>query len=102
MGACGGRGGVGESPVALLPWAIPVSRTFRLMTLTCLLTDVEGSTRLWETHRQAMAGALATHDRLVSTVVADRGGRLVKARGEGDSSFSVFTSPSRAVAAALE
>jgi class 3 adenylate cyclase len=30
------------------------------------------------------------------------GGRLVKAKGEGDSSFSVFTSPAQAVAAALE
>jgi predicted ATPase/class 3 adenylate cyclase len=72
------------------------------MTLTFLLTDIEGSTRLWETHRQAMEEALARHDRLVSQVVADHGGRLVKAKGEGDSSFSVFTSPAQAVAAALE
>jgi predicted ATPase/class 3 adenylate cyclase len=72
------------------------------MTLTFLLTDIEGSTHLWETHRQAMEEALARHDRLVSQVVADHGGRLVKAKGEGDSSFSVFTSPAQAVAAALE
>jgi class 3 adenylate cyclase len=72
------------------------------MTLTLVLTDIEGSTRLWEAHRQAMAQALATHDRLVSTVVADHGGRLVKAKGEGDSIFSVFTSPARAATAALE
>jgi class 3 adenylate cyclase len=63
------------------------------MTLTFLLTDVEGSTRLWEAHHQAMGEALARHDRLVSQVVVDHGGRLVKAKGEGDSSFSVFTSP---------
>ena len=36
--------------------------TRRLMTLTFVLTDVEGSTRLWEAHRQAMEGALARHD----------------------------------------
>ena len=72
------------------------------MTLTFVLTDVEGSTRLWEAHRQAMGEALARHDRLVSQLVADHGGRLVKAKGEGDSSFSVFTSPAQAVAAALE
>jgi predicted ATPase/class 3 adenylate cyclase len=72
------------------------------MTLTFVLTDVEGSTRLWEAHRLAMAGALARHDRLVSQVVASHGGRLVKAKGEGDSTFSVFTSPAQAVAAALE
>jgi predicted ATPase/class 3 adenylate cyclase len=72
------------------------------MTLTFLLTDIEGSTRLWEEHHEAMGGALAGHDRLVSQVVADHGGRLVKAKGEGDSTFSVFTSPAQAVAAALE
>jgi predicted ATPase/class 3 adenylate cyclase len=72
------------------------------MTLTFLLTDIEGSTRLWEAHRQAMAQALATHDRLVSQVVVDHGGRLVKAKGEGDSTFSVFDRPASAVAAALE
>jgi class 3 adenylate cyclase len=72
------------------------------MTLTFVLTDVEGSTRLWETHRQAMGGAVARHDRLVSQAVADHGGRLVKTKGEGDSTFSVFTSPAQAAAAALE
>jgi predicted ATPase/class 3 adenylate cyclase len=72
------------------------------MTLTFVLTDVEGSTRLWEADRRAMGGALARHDHLVSKVVASHGGRLVKAKGEGDSSFSVFTSPAQAVAAALE
>jgi class 3 adenylate cyclase len=72
------------------------------MTLTFVLTDVEGSTRLWEAHRQAMAGALVTHDRLISQVVANHGGRLVKAKGEGDSTFSVFASPAQAAAAALE
>jgi predicted ATPase/class 3 adenylate cyclase len=72
-----------------------------LMTLTFVLTDVEGSTRLWEAHRQAMGGALARHDHLVSQAVANHGGRLVKAKGEGDSTFSVFASPAPAAAAAL-
>jgi class 3 adenylate cyclase len=72
------------------------------MTLTFLLTDVEGSTRLWEAHHEAMERALARHDRLVSLAVAHHGGRLVKAKGEGDSTFSVFDSPASAVAAAVE
>src|SRR5215211_4232441 len=63
------------------------------MTLTFVFTDIEGSTRLWEAHHEAMARALATHDRLISTVVAGHGGRLVKAKGEGDSTFSVFDPP---------
>ena len=49
-----------------LPRTLNPLPDLRLMTLTFLLTDVEGSTRLWEAHRQAMAGALATHDRLIS------------------------------------
>jgi hypothetical protein len=64
--------------VAFAALANPVSPTFRLMTLTFLLTDIEGSTRLWETHRQAMEEALACHDRLVSQVVADHGGQPVR------------------------
>ena len=52
----------------------------RPMTLTFLLTDVEGSTRLWEAHHEAMERALARHDRLVSQAVAHHGGRLVKAK----------------------
>ena len=73
--------------------------TLRLMTLTFVLTDIERSTRLWEDHHEAMARALATHDRLISTVVVDHGGRVVKAKGEGDSTFSVFDRPAQAVAA---
>jgi hypothetical protein len=49
-----------------------------------------------------MARALATHDRLISTVVVDHGGRLVKAKGEGDSTIGVFDRPASAVVAALE
>jgi class 3 adenylate cyclase len=34
-------------------------------TVTFLFTDLEGSTRLWEEHPDAMQGALARHDDLV-------------------------------------
>ena len=49
-----------------------------------------------------MASALARHDELVEQVVTSRGGRLIKTRGEGDATFSVFDRPSAAAAAALE
>jgi predicted ATPase len=49
-----------------------------------------------------MGPALARHDRLVETSVANHRGRLVKTKGEGDSTFNVFTNPAQAVAAALE
>ncbi len=70
-------------------------------TVTFLLTDVAGSTRLWEAHPQAMEQALARHDRIVSEAVAAHRGKLLKHKGEGDSTFSVFTRASDAAAAAV-
>nr|WP_082108010.1 BTAD domain-containing putative transcriptional regulator [Mycobacterium sp. UM_NZ2] len=70
--------------------------------VTFLLTDIEGSTAAWEADADAMAIALARHDELVEQVVTSRGGRLIKTRGEGDATFSVFDRPSAAAAAAIE
>src|SRR5581483_6879494 len=70
--------------------------------VTFLLTDIEGSTAAWEADADAMAVALARHDELVEQVVTSRGGRLIKTRGEGDATFSVFDRPSAAAAAAVE
>lgn len=70
--------------------------------VTFLLTDIEGSTVAWEADAAAMAVALARHDELVEQVVTSRGGRLIKTRGEGDATFSVFDRPSAAAAAAIE
>ncbi|WP_231996728.1 BTAD domain-containing putative transcriptional regulator [Mycobacterium scrofulaceum] len=70
--------------------------------VTFLLTDIEGSTAAWEADAAAMAVALARHDELVEQVVTSRGGRLIKTRGEGDATFSVFDRPSAAAAAAIE
>jgi DNA-binding SARP family transcriptional activator/class 3 adenylate cyclase/tetratricopeptide (TPR) repeat protein len=70
--------------------------------VTFLLTDVVGSTRLWDTAPEAMSLALDRHDRLVEEAVTARGGVLVKARGEGDSTFSVFRRASDAVGVAID
>src|SRR6201995_1646223 len=70
--------------------------------VTFLLTDIEGSTAAWEADANAMRVALARHDELVDQVVTSRGGRLIKTRGEGDATFSVFERPSAAAAAAIE
>ncbi len=66
-----------------------------------LLTDVEGSTGLWDEHPDAMAAALQRHDEIIGGVVTSAGGLVLKARGEGDSTFSVFTRATDALAAAL-
>jgi class 3 adenylate cyclase len=54
-------------------------------TVTFLLTDIEGSTALWEQQRETMPAVLARHDALLTTAVSLHGGNVVKSRGEGDS-----------------
>src|SRR5262245_8889902 len=69
-------------------------------TVTFLLTDIEGSTRLWESVPEAMEEALERHNRLVTGVIEDHGGVVVTSRGEGDSVFAAFASAVAAVEAA--
>ncbi len=83
---------------------LPVSHQLSAVTraVTFVLTDIEGSTAAWEADADAMAVSLARHDEIVEQVVTFRGGRLIKTRGEGDATFSVFDRPSGAAAAAIE
>src|SRR5262249_33291018 len=69
-------------------------------TVTFLFTDIEGSTRLWEQHSEAMRVALARHDALAASLADHHAGVLVRSRGEGDSLFLVFARASDALAAA--
>jgi class 3 adenylate cyclase len=69
-------------------------------TVTFLLTDIEGSTRLWEQQPAAMRESLARHDALLTAGIQQFGGAVVKSRGEGDSVFAVFARATDAVAAA--
>jgi predicted ATPase/class 3 adenylate cyclase len=70
-------------------------------TVTFLLTDVEGSTALWEQAPEAMRAALGRHDALFEAAISDHGGAHIRPRGEGDSRFAVFRSASDAIGAAL-
>ena len=67
-----------------------------------MLTDIEGSTRLWEQHPEPMRDALVRHEDVVAEVVAKHQGHLIRSRGEGDSCFAVFSTAATAVATALE
>jgi predicted ATPase/class 3 adenylate cyclase len=69
-------------------------------TVTFLLTDIEGSTRRWETAPDAMEAALGQHNRLITDVIGKHRGVVVTSRGEGDSFFAVFSSAVSAVEAA--
>jgi class 3 adenylate cyclase len=69
-------------------------------TVTFLLIDIEGSTRLWETVPEATEVALERHNRLLAEVIGGHGGVVVTSRGERDSFFAVFASAAAAVEAA--
>ncbi len=81
---------------------VPVSASASLPTgtVTLLFTDIEGSTRLWETQEQAMRVALARHDALVRHAIVGRGGHVFKT--VGDAFCAVFHTAADGVAAALD
>ncbi len=70
-------------------------------TVTLLLADVEGSTRLWETKPEQMSAALAVLNRTVDETVTAHGGVRPLEQGEGDSFVTAFARASDAVACAL-
>ena len=70
-------------------------------TVTSLLADVEGSTRLWETQPEEMTAAIARLDATLSDLVAANGGVRPVEQGEGDSFVVAFTRASDAVTCAL-
>ncbi len=71
-------------------------------TVTLLLADVEGSTRLWETQPAEMTAAVARLNQAVSEIIATHDGVRPVEQGEGDSFVAAFPRASDAVAAALQ
>ena len=71
-------------------------------TVTLLLADVEGSTRLWETQPDEMAAALGRLNDAVTGLVSSHDGVRPVEQGEGDSFVVAFARASDAVACALE
>src|SRR5262249_5785755 len=69
--------------------------------VTLLLTDIESSVELWDRHAEAMSKALVRHEAVIAEVVGAHDGHLLKSRGEGDATFSVFAKPTDAVIAAV-
>ena len=68
--------------------------------VTFLFTDIEGSTRLWETDADTMRVALADHDLVLREAIESRGGWLFKHTGDGV--CAVFVSARAAVEAAVD
>src|ERR1700682_1388944 len=78
-----------------------VSELLPTGTVTLLLADVEGSTRLWENQPEEMTAAVARLDRVVLEAVAANDGVRPVEQGEGDSFVVAFGRASDAVACAL-
>ena len=68
-------------------------------TVTFLFTDIEGSTRIWEDHPDAMRPALARHDDLLRQSIEDNGGFVFKT--VGDAFCAAFATAPDALRAAL-
>src|SRR6266545_2070072 len=68
-------------------------------TVTFLFTDIEGSTPLWEGEPDQMRLALARHDAILRTAIANHGGHAYKTIG--DAFQAAFAFPAHALAAAL-
>src|ERR1700758_673629 len=87
----------------LMDWSqLDVSGLLPTGTVTLLLADVEGSTRLWETQPDEMTAAMARMNGTVSEIIATHDGVRPVEQGEGDSFVAAFARASDAVAAALE
>ncbi|MGH3875298.1 MAG: adenylate/guanylate cyclase domain-containing protein [Pseudonocardiaceae bacterium] len=82
--------------VARVTFHLPVG------TVTFMLTDIEGSTRLWESAPEAMGVAVARHYELLDEAIALYGGVRSLEQGEGDSVVGAFARASDALAAALD
>lgn len=70
--------------------------------LVLVLTDVEGSTRLWQDEPDAMDVAMRRHHQILHAAINDHGGWRPADQGEGDAVFAAFSAPAAAVAAVVQ
>lgn len=87
---------VNEQPAEQRSFSVPVG------AVTFVLTDIAGSTRLWEADREAMAQATMRHYEIVDQAVTRHGGVRPLEQGEGDSTVAAFSRASDAVRSVLD
>jgi predicted ATPase len=68
--------------------------------VTFLFTDIEGSTRRWESDADGMRVALAAHDKVLRSAIEEHDGFLFSHTGDGVA--AAFASPVSAVDAAID
>jgi predicted ATPase/class 3 adenylate cyclase len=71
-------------------------------TVTFLLTDLEGSTRLWEQDPEAMKAAMVCHDELLEKTIAAHEGFVFARMGDGMAAAFAMAGDAVAAAAAIQ
>lgn len=82
-----------------------VARSWRRLpsgTVTFLLTDVEGSSRLWEREPTLAGAAVARSREIVASAIDAHGGAQPLEQGEGDNVVAAFSKASDGLAAARD
>src|ERR1043166_7435553 len=81
-------------------WRRPPMAELPTGTVTFLFTDIEGSTRLWEQHPEAMPAALACHNTLLRQAIEAHRGQVFKT--VGDQFCATFSRAQDALTAAIQ
>lgn len=71
-------------------------------TVTFLLTDLEGSTRLWEQNPEAMKAAMVRHDELLENAITAHDGYVFARMGDGMAAAFATARDALAAAAAFQ
>jgi class 3 adenylate cyclase len=79
---------------------VDTTRSLPSRTVTFLFTDIEGSTRLWEKHPDAMRVALDRHNTILRLAIEAHGGSVFKT--VGDQFCTAFPTAPDALAGALD
>lgn len=77
------------------------SRMLPIGTLTFLMTDIEGSTKVWDASPALARAALERHDQIILDQVERNHGQPVESGREGDSVLAVFSHARDAIACAF-
>src|SRR5687767_5723491 len=71
-------------------------------TVTFLLTDIESSSRAWESDAGSMSKAVARHYEILDQLIVRYEGARPQEQGEGDSVVAAFTRAAAGVACAID
>lgn len=83
------------------PALIPAASNLPSGTVTFVMTDIVGSTRLWDRSASTAGAAIGRHNAMVVEHVQRHKGQVVEAGREGDSFLAVFRQASDAVLCAI-